>query len=354
MKVVTTRVISVLAILAIGMASCEKQDEPCTWVTFSPSDMGFSSSVFNGFLATDTSGGIYAIQVNLETDAVEYAYKAKGGNWVRTELFDDWRALNHTTSNDVDGTVWLLSEAYLFHMRDGEIIEQYEISNPTFTTAYNRFVGVCARAGRVWLLHGDDGLHELMPETGQLVHYPDTSASEDYIRLAADDFGNVWVSKDNYYNGLMHLTPAGDWEYIDRSDPFFDCSGCIPGYEEDYMYATRMDYGLDNQLYLLRHTTAGFFVTDLYNLQGSSLVKLEQELAGYGRLRTDKMANPWLYGNSDGSVTKYENGTLTTMNIGDAYGTGAYTTDLQWDIDGNLWIANANGVAVYNENGVEF
>lgn len=349
-----TLVTFLLVLPLCGLLGCKKNCEAPIWVTISPSEMGFSSPDLSGFMAVDTSDGIYVLQWNTVTEIMEYAYKPKGGNWSRHELLNYWNALNYTTASDDDGTVWLLCEAYLYHMKDGEILTQYTVTNPSSTYQYNSFRGVSTGGGRVWLLNTYSGLYELIPESGNLIHYPDTSEQGDYYRLAADDLGNVWVAKKSYYNALMHLDLNRDWVYVDRSDPFFDCPSCYPNNENYYVFAMRLEYTPDNRLYLLTRNTGESFPYMIWTMENDSLVALTGNIGAYGRLRSDPYGDVWVYGRSDGELGRYENGDVTTINIGDVYGTGVYTTDVQFDSHHNMWVANYNGIAVYNENGVEY
>ncbi len=344
-----------VALIILGaLTGCRKNSESPTWVTMSPSDIGFSSSTFGGFMAMDTSDGLYVIQWNPESDLTEYAYRPKGGNWIRHELLNYEKTLNHTTANDDDGTVWLLAEAYLYHMLDGEILRRYEISNPNTTYQYNAFRGVSVGGGRVWLLNKLSGLHELNLETGILTHYPDTSATGDYHRLAADDFGNVWVAKDSYYNGLMHLTSAGDWVYVDRSNPVFDCPSCYPNSENYYVFALRLEYTGDNRLYLLTRNTWHDFPYALWTVQDDSIVLLtEESLGAYSRLRSDPLGRPWIHGIQDGHFGVFENGMFTYISLSEAYQEPVYSIDMQFDSHQNVWVSTNKGIAVYNVNGVD-
>lgn len=343
------------ALFVVTIFGCKKEDDSIKWLTFCPADMGIDDDLLEASLVVDTGGGVYVLNWNRDTEAVEYAYRSEFGSWRQQQLLDYDLALNYTTASDDDGSVWLLAEAYLYHVLQGEILNRFEVTDPAWTLQSNSFRGVATGAGRVWLLNSRDGVHELNKETGELTHYPDTSSVDNYDRITADDFGNVWVAKDSYYSGLMHLTPTGEWEYIDRSNPVFDCPSCYPVYQGHYVHANRLEYSATNQLYMLTRNTDNVLPVQLRTLENDSIVPLTENLGLYTRMRTDPLGGAWVYAHySDGTLAKHGSGSVETINISQAYGSVEFINDMQFDGRHNMWISTIKGVAVYNKNGVAF
>lgn len=354
-----------LLLLFFGFNSCKKEDplHP-VWMTYSAEETGLvDQREFN--ICADVSGNIYALQSTDSADIFKLVYHKKGSDgWQTTELSfvrqDPWYVTdeNHMKAT-TDGSVWLLGKEEMLRLKDGEVSQRYSLNSlieQGSAVAVSRFATF---GTEVWLLHWSNGLFQLNTETGEPLSFHDPGYSGTDILLSIDSEGNRWIVKQNYPHNVIALASDGSWKTVNDPDSLIGCPACpstgygVPAYDDfrgmvsDAVGNTYL-YSIDYQLLRISNGTVQSMALSIGPNYDAMTVDHDDRLWFYKTGLTS-------YFSGDSRIYRYNGGSSpTVVDLTDTFEGNVWPYDLTFDHNNNTWISTNKGIAVYNENGVEF
>jgi len=362
-KLVENMIMPMLVLSLLGSSGCKKE-EPIhpTWITYTSEETGIEDfRTFN--ICSDPHGNIYAVQSTGVENTYNVFYHKKGTeNWTTVEFpfvaHDPYSITdgNHMQST-TDGSVWLLGREEMVRFKDGKVKQTYNLSH---LIASGSTVGVSRFAtyqDQVWLLHGSYGLYNLNTETGETQHFPQPGYSGINRLLAIDHQGNKWIAKRNYGDNVIALTTDGVWLTANDPDSLVVCPECATWASPAYENFRGMTVDSEGNVFLYDYNYRLFRVSDL-TIQGMTLS------IGYyfDGMTIDHQDQLWFYKTDrlnptpqESRLYRYNGGSSpSVVDLTEAFEGNVWPYDLTFDHNNNAWAATNMGIAVYNENGVEF
>jgi ligand-binding sensor domain-containing protein len=252
-----------------------------------------------------------------------------------------------------DGSVWLLGSEEMVRFKDGKVKQTYDLTALIVSgMGVRRFA---TYRNEVWFAHWNYGLLQLNVETGDIMSVPDPAYADRNDLLSIDSDGNKWTTKAVYEYNLRGLMADGSWQTAIDPDSLIGCPQC-PNWEAYESFRNMNSDGLGNT----------FLFTYDFSLLRLRNGVVEAMALGFGfrfdGMTIDRNNQLWFYKTNHSTSIPQEaglyryNGSLapTVVDLTEAFKGNVWPYDLTFDHNNNAWVATNLGIAVYNENGVEF
>ena len=342
---------------------CEKDEADYgSLVVFSAEEIGLETFK-NYTICSDVNGNIYAVQETDDEDVFNLFYLQKGN--------DDWSTIafsfvaqdpyyvtdKNNMKTTTDGSVWLLGHEEIVRFKGGGILQTYPIDHLIVTGSELGVSRFATFGNEVWLLHWNYGLFQLDITTGETVGYQDPGYSGTDMLLAIDNDGNKWITKNNYDHNVIALMADGSWQTASDPDSLIGCPECVMWGGTTHESFRGIETDAIGNTYLQSD------IGKLFRLSNGVIQSMAINYMSYtDGFIMDRNDNLWFY-RTHSIVTmpkssilyRYNGGTAEqVIDLTAAFSGNVWPYNLTFDHNNNAWVASNKGIAVYNENGVEF
>lgn len=344
-------------------SGCKKEtiepEEEGHWKSYTLQEMGMgnTASLHTSRIWIDANDNVYVYE---HYGSPHICYLPKDGSTWSSQVLSTgvFYETIYDMEADEDGTMWVLGNARVLEMKEGEILNSFQVLGEDTAGIFNHFIDLERSSNGLWMTHVDQGLFELNTSTGVIIHHPDTFGygDKDYLKATTDPWGGLWVPRNDTGFAMLRFdvleqtwqnsSPLGYFGLGEENNYWF---GSVEMNHHGIMYLLQLDGSTPHAIYILNTKPDGGYAFATHAAQ--DYFDADHD---YQQLALDRYGIIYMYKSESqrSLISKFLNGYWETpVDVSKVFVGNVNINHVAFDSKNNMWLATSKGVAVNSESG---